>query len=108
MGGKGRGSGGCSIFGQPSLASKACFKRTGGRFCGTFVADGLVLNVYFPTKAAGQSMATYRAAFSNIVDGLIALVISYTNWGGSDQLISWIICGTDTNAHFAGCGLPPR
>lgn len=37
----GRGSGGCTIFGQPSLVSKASFMKKGGRFCGYFVADGL-------------------------------------------------------------------
>ena len=108
VGGQGRGSGGCTIFGQPSLASKACFKKAGGRICGSFVAKGLILDIYFPTKAAGQSMAAYRAAFANMVDELIAVVISSTRWGGNNQLISWIICGTDTNAHFAGCGYPPR
>ena len=43
-GSHGRGSGGCTIFGQPSLVSKASFKKTGGRLCGTYVADGLILN----------------------------------------------------------------
>ena len=52
------------------------------------MADGPILNVYFPTKAAGQSMASYRAAFTSIVDELIALVISYTNWGGTNQMVS--------------------
>ena len=45
---KGRGSGGCTIFGQPSLISKSSFSVEGGRICGTFVAGGLNINVYFP------------------------------------------------------------
>ena len=107
-GSHGRGSGGCTIFGQPSLVSKASFKKTGGRFCGTYVADGLILDIYFPTKAANTSMDAYRIDFSNFVDELIAEVISCTNRSENNQIISWFICGTDTNAHFAGCGSPPR
>ena len=29
------------------------------------------------------------------------------NWGGKNSMISWLVCGTDTN-NFAGCGSPPR
>ena len=108
VGGVGRGSGGCSIFGQPSLFSKASLSIPGGKICGTYIADGVILKIYFPTKAAGLSMDSYRFGFSRFVDELIAEVLSSTNWGGIGQTISWIICGTDTNAHFAGCGSAPR
>ena len=107
-GSHGRGSGGCTIFGQPSLVSKASFKKTGGRFCGTYVADGLILDIYFPTKAANTPMDAYTIDFANFVDELIAEVVSCTNRGENNQIISWFICGKDTNAHFAGCGSPPR
>ena len=26
----------------------------------------------------------------------------------SGKAVSWIACGADLNAHFSGCGLPPR
>ena len=73
---KGRGSGGCTIFGQPSLISKSSFSVEGGRICGTFVGGGLILNVYFPTKGNGMTRASYRAGFSKFVDELIATVDS--------------------------------
>ena len=72
----GRGSGGCTIFGQPCLVSRASFMKKGGRICESFVANGLVLDVYFPTKAERQSMAGYRNSFSRFVDDLIAKVSS--------------------------------
>ena len=98
----GRGSGGCTIFGQPSLIASASFKKAGGRICGTYIADGLILNVYFPTKATVLSKENYRTLFASFVDDLIAEVLRSTNWGRKNQEISWLICGTDTNAHFAG------
>ena len=49
-------------------------------------------------------MDKYRALFASFVDDLIAEVLRSTNWGRKNQEISWLICGTDTNAHFAGCG----
>ena len=104
VGGLGRGSGGCTIFGQPALVSKASFKKTGGRLCGTYVADDLILDIYFPTKAASLSMDCYRDHFASFVDELIDEVVSSINWGGNNQNISWLICGTDTNAHFALLG----
>ena len=72
------------------------------------MSDGLILDVYFPTKPAGFSMATYRYAFSSFVDELIAEVVSCINREGNNRVISWLICGTDTNAHFSGSGSPPR
>ena len=105
VGGYGRGSGGCSIFGQPSLVSiKSCMIK-GGRICGSFIGDGLVLNIYFPTKSGGKSMDTYRSEFSSFVDELISEVSTLA--GGVNE-VSWLICGTDTNAHFSGSGSPPR
>ena len=103
----GRGSGGCTIFGQPSLFSKDSFMKKVGRICGSFIGDGLVLDVYFPTKAGGKSMASYRKEFSFFVDELIS-VVSVSNAGQCDGKVSWIICGNDTNSQFAGTGLPPR
>ena len=47
VGGQGRGSGGCTIFGQPSLVSTKSFMVKGGRICGSFIGDGLILNIYF-------------------------------------------------------------
>ena len=81
----GRGSGGCTIFGQPSLVASASFKKAGGRICGTYIADGLILDVYFPTKATGLSMDKYRALFASFVDDLIAEVILSTNWGRNNR-----------------------
>ena len=107
VGSLGRGSGGCTIFGQPSLLSKDSFMRKGGRICGSFIGDGLVLDVYFPTKAGGGSMASYRKEFSFFVDELISEV-SVCIAGRCDCKVTWIICGTDTNSHFAGTGSPPR
>ena len=105
VGGYGRGSGGCSIFGQPSLVSlKSCMIK-GGRICGSFIGDGLVLNIYFPTKSGGKSMDAYRSEFSSFVDELISEVSTLV--GGVSE-VSWLICGTDTNAHFIGSGSPPR
>ena len=65
-GSHGRGSGGCTIFGQPSLFSKASFKKSGGRLCGTYVADGLILDIYFPSKPTTISMDGYRILFSKV------------------------------------------
>ena len=53
-------------------------------------------------------MDGYRINFASFVDDLIAEVISSSIWGQTNKMISWLICGTDTNAHFAGCGSSPR
>ena len=80
------------------------FQHEGGRICGIFVAGGLLLSLYFPTKGPKQSVVQYRESFTTFVDDLINVV---------EQLIcgcsvSWIACGADLNAHFVGSGLPPR
>ena len=105
VGGQGRGSGGCTIFGQPSLVStKSCMVK-GGRICGSFIGVGLVLNIYFPTKSGGKSMVDYRNDFSSFVNELISEVSTLID---GVREVSWLICGTDTNAHFIGSGSPPR
>ena len=41
---------------------------------------------------------------SSFVDDLVRVVDKSI----SEFDASWIVCGADLNAHFAGCGLPPR
>ena len=101
---KGRRSGGCAIFGQPSLVTDHGFQHHGGRICGLYTSGGLLLSVYFPTKNQKQLVKGYREMFSAFVEELIEVV----DQSISDHHISWIACGADLNAHFAGCGLPPR
>ena len=53
---RGRRSGGCAIFCQPSLVTDHGFQQKGGRICGLFSSGGLILSIYFPTKGQKQSM----------------------------------------------------
>ena len=103
-GSKGRRSGGCAIFGQPSLVTDQGFQHEGGRICGLFVSGGLLLSIYFPTRRPNQSVDGYREMFGAFVDELIRVVDARI----ADRHVSWMACGADLNAHFAGCGLPPR
>ena len=103
-GARGRRSGGCAIFGQPCLEVGQGFQHVGGRICGIFICGGLLLSLYFPTKGPKQSAAQYRESFTNFVNDLIKVVDKSI----SDRRVSWIVCGADLNAHFSGCGLPPR
>ena len=105
---KGRGSGGCTIFGQPSLFSYGSVTEKGGRISGTMVGDGLVLNVYFPTNSRAHSVATNRKEFSDFVDKLISVVSTLSIKKPGTHDFSWILCGTDTNSHFKGSGPTPR
>ena len=66
-----------------------------------------MLDVYFPTKSGEKTTVLYKTEFSSFVDHL-TLLVSRITAGMSAQKVSWIICGTDTNAHFAGSGSPPR
>ena len=88
-----------------SLVSKKSCTTKGGQTCCSFVGYGLVLNIYFPTKSGGKSMDVNRNEFSSFVDQLISEVSSLVD--GVNE-VSWLICGTDTNAHFIGSGSPPR
>jgi len=49
-------------------------------------------------------MDQYREMFSNFVDDLIGVVARIID----KHSVSWIACGADLNAHFGGCGIPPR
>ena len=101
---RGRRSGGCAIFGQPSLATDQGFQQRGGRICGLFVSGGLLLSIYFPTKRPKQTMHNYREMFSAFVDELSCVIDERI----ANHHVSWMACEADLNAHFAGCGLPPR
>ena len=101
---RGRRSGGCAIFGQPGLQAGQGFQHKSGRICGLFTSGGLLLSVYFPTKRPKQLIDQYKEMFSTFVDDLIIAVDKYI--GGHS--VSWIACGADLNAHFGGCGIPPR
>ena len=90
-------------FGPTFPRFKTFFHKTRGRLFGTYVADGLILDIYFTTKAATISINGYRIDFVSFVD---EFTTSCTNRGENSQKNSWLICGTDTNAHFAGCGSP--
>ena len=79
-------------------------QHEGGRICGIFVFRGFILSLYFPTKGPKQSVVQYRESFTNFVDDLIKVVEKTI----LDRMVSWIACGADLNAHFLGCGLPPR
>ena len=103
-GATGRRSGGCAIFGQPCLEVGHGFQVEGGRVCGILVSGGLLLSLYFPTKKPKQPIAQYGEIYSTFVDDLIKTVGRLI----SGYKISWIACGADLNAHFAGSGLPPR
>ena len=90
VGGQGRGCGGCTIFGQSSLVStKSCMVK-GGRICGSFIGVGLILNIYFPTKSGGKTMAGYRNDFSSFVNELISEVSTLID---GVREVSWLICG---------------
>ena len=101
---RGRRSGGCAIFCQPSLVTNHGFQQKGGRICGLFSSGGLVLSIYFPTKGQKQSMNKYRETYKTFVDDLINVLERSI----SGHPVAWILCGADLNAHFKGCGLPPR
>ena len=51
-----------------------------------------------------QSMEDYRETYAKFVDNLINSVKGYI----SRHPVALIFCGADLNAHFEGCGLPPR
>ena len=101
---KGRRSGGCAIFGQPCLVTGQGFQDGSGRICGLYASGGLILSVYFPTRRPKQLMDQYRCMVRTFVDDLIMVVSKLI----LKQKGSWIACGADLNAHFKGCGLPPR
>ena len=101
---KGRKSGGCAIFGQSGLPTGQGFQHHSGRICGLLTSGGLLLSLYFPTKRPKQVMDQYRGMFSNFVDDLIGVVVRIID----KHSVSWIACGADLNAHFGGCGIPPR
>lgn len=96
--GSGRKSGGCAVLGQPCLSSKGGFQQPGGRICGLFISSGLVLNIYFPSRSIGQTISDYRNYFTSFVDELI----NFTEEKIRSKAVSWLVCGTDTNAHFNG------
>ena len=100
----GRKSGGCAIFVQPCLNLGEGFQYPGGRICGLCTSGGLLLNVYFPTREQRQSSEKYREMFNAFVLKLSNIVEKAV----CDYHISWIACGADLNAHFAGSGIPPR
>ena len=56
----GRRSGGCAIFGQPSLQTCQGLQHKSGRICGLFTSGGLLLSIYFPTKRPKQLIDQYR------------------------------------------------
>ena len=94
--GSGRKSGGCAVLGQPCLSSRGGFQHPGGRICGLFISSGLILNIYFPSRSSGQTLCDYRKFFISFVDELIVI----TEEKIRNKAVSWIVCGTDTNAHF--------
>ena len=69
---RGRNSG--AIFGKPGLEVGQGFQHEGGRVCGVFVAGGVLLSLYFPTKSPNQSSAQYKEGFATFVDDLINAV----------------------------------
>ena len=89
---------------QPCLFSDGGFQHPGERICGILTADGLVLNVYFPTLDRGKSREQYKEKISTFVDNLISVVEENI----FKHPVSWIACGTDTNAHFKDSGNPRR
>ena len=103
-GGFGLKSGGSAVLVQPCLVSDGGFTHPGGRICGMFTDEGLILSLYFPTRLPGQSGEEYMKTFTLFVDQLILVVEGKI----VQHPVGWIVCGTDTNAHFKGTGLPPR
>ena len=101
---RGRRSGGCAIFGQGGLISGNGLRHPGGRWCGVLCSGGLLLSIYFPTRGQKQSMENYRLGFSKFVEELMHAIDNFM----LSHKPSWVVCGTDLNAHFAGTGLPPR
>ena len=103
-GGTGRKSGGCATLVQPCLVTDGGFTHPGGRICGIFLEEGLIVTIYFPTMSPGQSREDYVKTFTTFIDQLILVI--------EDKIrrhpVRWIVCGTDTNAHFKGTGCPPR
>ena len=95
---RGRRSGGCAIFGQPCLVAGHGFNHQSGRICGLFTSGGLLLSIYFPTKQPKQKAGQYRCMFSSFVEDLIRVVENSI----SEFDASWIVCGPNLNAHFAG------
>ena len=100
----GRKSGGCAIFVQPCVSSGVGFQYPGGRICALYISGGILLNVYFPTKEQRQSTAKYREMFHAFILELWNIVKKAV----CKSPVSWIVCGADLNAHFAGSGIPPR
>ena len=101
---RGRKSGGCAIYGNPCLSFEWGFRHQSGRLCGFFTSGGLITNIYFPTRENHQQLVAYREMFSSFIDEAVNVI----NKVSANKNVSWIICGTDTNAHFAGSGWPPR
>ena len=101
---RGRKSGGCAIYGQPCLSSGVGFRHEGGRLCGFFTSGGVIINIYFPTREQRQPIDVYRKRFSFFVDEVTEVVEKIIR----NHQVSWMLCGTDLNAHFAGTGFPPR
>ena len=99
-----RKSGGCAIYGNPCLSSEWGFRHQSGRLCGFFTSGGLIVNIYFPTRENRQLLGAYREMFSSFVDEVSKVLWRLNN----NQQVSWMICGADLNAHFAGSGMPPR
>ena len=80
------------------------FRHEVGRLCGFFTSGGVIINIYFPTRDQRQPIDMYRNRFGSFVDEVIEVVERTIK----NQRISWMICGTDSNSHFAGTGFPPR
>ena len=92
------------LLGQPCLSSKGGFQQPGGRICGLFISSGLVLNIYFPSRSCGQTITDCRNYFISFIDELI----NFTEEKIRSGAVSWLACGTDTNAHFKWANYPPR
>ena len=102
--GFGRKSGGCAVLVQPCIVAGGGFTHPGGRICGVFVGEGLIVALYFPTISSGQSREEFLETFSLFIDQLILVI----NDKIAQHPVGWIVCGSDTNAHFKGTGRPPR
>ena len=92
------------IYGNPCLCTNRGFRHSSGRLCGVFISGGLIINIYFPTRENRQKLEAYRETFAAFVNEVQEVLEKFT----SNTNVSWIICGADINAHFAGSGLPPR
>ena len=72
---------------------------------GPFIDQGLVLDVYFRTKSRIILYKGHRTEFSTFVDELIVKVAALTA-GTCSHKASWIVCSTETNAHFSSSRSP--